>query len=253
MSTGVRVVSAATLEWEPVGSGNVRQKIVRANEETGEFLGLMSIDAFARTGLHKHLDVAFAYHLSGASTNYSTLVTRGQLGITLNGTVHETVIYEPTLSVVRTEGRTMYPQSSGSDHVHAGAVHGEMSVADRQWCGCLSIDAASVAAEATGVDGLVRRVLFDYAATGKNRRLCEFGALPKTAVAHHVAADRLEFYVIAGDIRANGLEARAGDFILVDAGTVLEWGSSFGSRVLVWADAAARSESMPGAERLYGF
>lgn len=250
---GIRLCSTAALPWETVGKGNVRQKVVRNDPATGAFLGMMSLDALARTGLHKHLDVGFAFHLAGCSTNYSSVVRQGQLGISLAGTVHETVIYEPALTIVRTEGGTMFPPPvEGEVHLHSGALHGELKVDNANSCGCFSVDPQSLPYVPTVVGGVGRRMLFDYLPTGKTRRVVEFMALPDSVTPPHLTSDRLEFFVIAGDLTVNGTKAGSSDFMLVEAGERISWKTSYGCRLLVWADGPASWTEGEGAE-LYGF
>lgn len=250
---GIRLCSTSTLEWEALGQGNVRQKVVRNDPATGQFLGMMSLDALARTGLHKHLGVAFALHLSGSSTNHSAVVRAGQLGITLPGTVHDTVIYEAALTIVRTEGQTMFPPPVGGEvHLHSGAILGEMKADDQG--GCLTIVPESLTLMPTAVAGVGRRILFDYLPTGKKRRLLDFSAVPGSTIQPHLATDRLEFFIIAGDLSINGLKAGSTDFVLVEPGTQVQWETSFGCRFLVWADGPADwSEEGTNAPDLYGF
>ena len=42
--------------------------------------------------------------------------------------------------------------------------------------------------------------------------------------------------MLAGDISIGGKEARASDFVLVSGESEIEWATSFGCRLLVWAD-----------------
>lgn len=252
---GVRLCSTAALEWEPLGKGNVRQRVVRNDPDSGQFLGMMQLDALACTGIHKHLDVAFAFHLAGSSTNYSAVVRPGQLGITLAGTVHDTVIYENALTIVRTEGRTMFPPPLGGEvHLHSGAVYGEMTTDPAQPSGCLTIVPESLPLAPTAVAGIARRMLFDYAPTGKNRRLVEFAALPQTAIAPHRMSERLEIFVIAGDLSVNAIQAGPADFVLVDAGKQIQWETRYGCRLLAWADGPSTwIDSGSDVAELYGF
>lgn len=252
---GVRLCKVSTLEWDVLGKGNVRQKVVRNDPVTGQFLGLMSLDPLTRTGLHKHLDVAFAFHLSGSSTNYSAVVRAGQLGITLAGTIHDTVIYEAALTIVRTEGQTMFPPAVGGEaHLHSGAIHGEMQQENPEQCGCLTVDPESLPLDPTTVAGVGRRILFDYLPTGKNRRLVEFSALPGSTTPPHLATDRLEFFVVAGDLSINGLAAGPTDFVLVEPGQCVQWQTSFGCRLLAWADGPTEwNEEGHDGPDLYGF
>lgn len=249
---GITLCSTAAMEWVVLGKGNVRQKVVRDDPASGRFLGMMSLDPLVRTGLHKHLDVAFAFHLSGSSTNHSAVVRAGQLGITLAGTVHDTVVYESALTIVRTEGRTMFPPPVGGEvHLHSGAVHGDMTPGEGG--GCLTIVPESAPLLATGVGGIGRRVLFDYAPTGKNRRLAEFVAAPGAAAPRHLAGDRLEFFVIAGDLAVNGVEAGPADFVLIEGGSQIGWATSYGCRFLAWADGPSAWGDAGSGPELYGF
>lgn len=252
-ANGVKVCRMLDVEWSPVGNGAVKQKIVRIDESTGEALGLVSMSPLTRTGLHKHLDITFAYHLSGSSSNNSAVVRAGQLGITLKGTVHETVYYEQAVTVGRTEGLTMYPNSTGQAHIHAGVVHGDMRVEEPEQCGCFCIIPESLPLMPTAVAGVSRRILFDYLPTGKNRRLAEFRALPGITTPAHRTTNRIEFFVLTGDLSINELRANATDFVLVDPGINLTWGTCFGCRLLVWADGPAPWVDPNATRDFYGF
>lgn len=253
--SGIYVCSPSEMDWEPLGKGNVRQKAVRNDPAGGQFLGMLSLDALARTGVHKHLDVAFAFHLAGSSTNYSSMVRAGQLGITLAGTIHDTVIYEPALTIVRTEGQTQFaPPTEGEVHLHSGAVFGELKVDRIDQSGCLTVVPESLLQMPTAVAGVSRRILFDYLPTGKNRRLAEFVAVPGSATPMHRSSDRLEFFVLAGDLSINEIKAGSADFVLVEPGQDLRWETSYGCRLLVWADGpAAWCEADVAGADLYGF
>lgn len=81
--------------------------------------------------------------------------------------------------------------------------------------------------------------------------------LPGCKVPAHKLTGLVDLYVPGGDVtfRAHGRSssAKAGDFVIMEPDTQVEFSSRYGASLLLWADGPALWEDGPASPELYGF
>jgi len=253
---GVYVFDVSETPWQGVGKSGLAQKIVRRDDRTGHSFGFMSFDTLTRTGVHQHLGTAFSYFLSGALTDYQGATGAGQLGVNFAGSTHDAIAYLPTLTVGRMEGPVAY----GADiahSLHAGNRHTSFENEFPEHLPDLNIELESVQVSATRVAGLTRRLVYDYAHTRVQRRMTQLMLLPGTRVPAHRLGALVDVYILAGDVSFAARDmlstAKAGDFVVMEPGTQVQFSSRYGASLLVWADGPSTWEDGPAGPELYGF
>jgi anti-sigma factor ChrR (cupin superfamily) len=248
----ISVYDFAQMPWKTAGQAGLSMKIVRRDDEKGHFLGLLAFDSLARSGLHQHLGTAISYFLSGGLTDYAGTAVAGQAGINLKGATHDAIAYQPSLLVARLEAPVIYPQST-THRLHAGARHADIVNALPNVPPDINITVAQLPHDATHVEGLKRRVVFDYSATEDKRRFAELSLRPGAAIPMHRTSAPVEWFVLAGDVTLNDVDAHSGCCVVIEPDTELRVSSRYGCMLLAWADAPV--QWMDGAPRpeLYGF
>jgi hypothetical protein len=241
---GVHVFDTALLPWQTTPEPGLRLKPVRYDNTAGEFLGLVAFDAGARSGLHQHQGVATSFVLAGGLTDYHGSLGLHEAGINLAGATHDAVAYQPTLLVSRLEGPVLYPPDRAVvTGLHAGSrqvafvnpapdVPPEVNVA---------VDA--VQRHATGVPGLQRQTVFDYAGTGTNNnssssphRFVQMHVRPGTVCPAWRATALTELWVRGGAVHINGQVAHAHCFVVIEPGAHVQLSAPFGALLLAWAE-----------------
>jgi len=253
---GVYVYDVSTQPWQNVGVSGLAQKIVRRDDQTGQSFGFMSFDTLTRTGVHQHLGNAFSYFLSGALTDYQGTTGAGELGINFPGSTHDAIAYLPTLTVGRMEGPVAYGPDV-AHKLHAGNHHRDFENEFPEHLPDLNITLNSVAVTPTRVPGLARRLVYDYAHTPNQRRMTQLMLLPGTQVPLHRLTALVDMYVLGGDVTftAQGVaaQAKAGDFVVLEPDTRLQFASRYGASLLLWADGPSHWEDGATRAELYGF
>jgi len=253
---GVYVYDVSGQPWQDVGKAGLAQKIVRRDDRTGQSFGFMFFDTLTRTGVHQHLGNAFSYFLSGALTDYQGTTGAGELGINFPGSTHDAIAYLPTLTVGRMEGPVAYgPDVTHS--LHAGNRHAAFENAFPEHLPDLNIMLDAVPVSATRVPGLTRRLVYDYANTPHQRRMTQLMLLPGACVPAHRLTALVDLYVLGGDVRfhcqGKSLDAKAGDFVIMEPDAQLRFESRYGASLLLWAEGPALWEDGPSSPELYGF
>jgi len=249
----VHVFDASTLPWQATGNPGLKLKAVRNDDERGEFLGLVSFAPFVRSAVHQHTGVATSFVVDGGLTDYHGSLTLHQVGINVRGSTHDAISYRDTVLVSRLEGPVLYPPTEGEPSgVHAGSrvqsfVNPDPDVPPEV---NVSVDALSCAA--TGVAGVTRQMVFDYAGTGSVRRLVQLQLRPTTALAAARASDWIELWVRGGELLVNGQRAPANCFVVIEPGATFALSAPFGASVLAWAE-GREAWSDGGAGNLFGF
>lgn len=255
---GVFVCDASSLEWQSAGKEGISLKPVRYDSERGQFLGLVGFEPLVRSGTHQHQGVASSYFVDGALTDHQGSASAGEVGVNLKGATHDAIAYRKTLLVSRLEAPVLYlPQEDHLALVHAGARHQMFETPDVDAPPDLNIRVTDLAAVPTGVDGVNRRMVFDYAGCDDDHRLIELGLRPRSALPRWRAAQRVEFWVHGGGLTVNGQPAWGNCFVIIEPNTEVLLDSRFGARLLVWADGPATVLSAEGVSRalnnLFGF
>ena len=246
--------------WTGVGRAGLAQKVVRADRERGRYLGLIGFEPMTRTGLHQHLGTAISHFLDGSLYDYGGVTTQGQCGINLAGATHDAVAYNRCVLVSRLEGPVVYPPEEHADDgagphgLHAGSRHAPGLVnpaPERPPEIVATVEALPV--ETTALAGVTRRVIFDYARTGTDRRFVQLCLLPGTVLPAHRVTDLTEWFVLGGDVCVNGTRAGGGGFVVLEPGTDVEVSTRYGARLLAWAEGPARWLDGRTCPDLYAF
>jgi hypothetical protein len=81
----------------------------------------------------------------------------------------------------------------------------------------------------TGVAGLRRQDIYDYAHTTDVRRLAQWHLRPETEVPTWQASDWVELWIRGGEIAVNGEPAHANCFVVIEPGATVRIASPYGA------------------------
>ncbi|HTR84919.1 MAG TPA: hypothetical protein VMI56_10610 [Reyranella sp.] len=239
--------------WTDTGLGGLRQKIVRIDREAGLFLGMLAFEPLTRTGLHQHQATAISYFLDGSLCDYAGFASAGMAGINLRGATHDAIAYNRCLLAARLEGPVTYPSKSDHATVHAGSRPAEIVNTAPEVPPDINIVVDALPTLVTTLPGVERRLVFDYAGTGTDRRLVQLALLPGTRLPAHVTSSLVEFFLLGGDLRVNGTAASGGSFVVIEPDTEVDISSAYGARLLAWAEGPAAWADGRMRPDCYGF
>lgn len=239
--------------WTDTGLAGLRQKIVRIDREAGLFLGMLAFEPMTRTGLHQHQATAISYFLDGSLCDYAGAASAGMAGINLRGATHDAVAYNRCLLAARLEGPVTYPVKSDQATVHAGSRPAEIVNSAPEVMPDINIVVDALPVLATTLAGVTRRLVFDYAGTGTERRMVQLALLPGTRLPAHVTSSLVEFFLLGGDVRVNGKAAIGGSFVVIEPDAEVDIASTYGARLLVWAEGPAPWADGRARPDCYGF
>lgn len=240
---GLYIYDAARLDWQAVGKPGLATKPVRQDDANGLFLGLVSFEAGTRSGMHQHQGVATSLIIDGALTDYQGEVLKGQVGINRKGSTHDAMAYCQTALVSRSEGPVSYlPDNGALYNMHPGAHHKQFRNPDPHVMPDENITIDLLPRVDTGVDGVGRQIIFNYAGTGDNHRMAQLFLRPEAPVPTFTTSALTEFWVRGGLIEINGQLAWANCFVIAEPGTHLQVRCPYGALLLAWADGPLQSE-----------
>jgi hypothetical protein len=235
------------LPWQATANPGLWLKPVRHDDALGHFLGLVRFDAFVRSGLHQHQGVATSFVVEGGLTDHHGAIGLHEAGINVKGSTHDAIAYRPTVLVSRLEGPVTYPPSSDISGVHAGSRHEAFRNPDPDVPPEINVPVDEVPIQETGIFGVRRHLVFDYAGTGTDRRMLQLTLRPECGLAFETPS-LTEFWVRGGLLQVNGQAAHANCFVVCEPGARVEMASPFGALLLGWAEGRER-----GAGNLFGF
>jgi hypothetical protein len=248
----VHVFDAAGLPWRDTPDPGLRLKPVRYDDERGEFLGLVHFAPLARSGLHQHRGVATSFVLSGGLTDYHGALGLHEAGINPAGATHDAIAYADTLLVSRLEGPVAYPRERGAlTGLHAGSRLDDIVNPAPERPPEINVPVDALPRVATGIDGVTRQTIFDYAGTGSVHRFVQLALRPGSALPAWRAGALTEFWVRGGLLRVNGRELRANCFVVAEPGARVEMVSPYGALLLAWAEGP--EQGGPAGASLFGF
>jgi hypothetical protein len=249
----VHVFDAATLPWQDTANPGLKLKAVRNDDARGEFLGLVSFAPFVRSAVHQHTGVATSFVIDGGLTDYHGSLTLHQVGINVRGSTHDAVSYQSTVLVSRLEAPVLYPPEEGEPSgVHAGSRQQAFVNPDPDVAPEVNVSVDALPGEATGLAGVTRQMVFDYAGTGTTRRLVQLQWRPTTVLPAARASDWIELWVRGGELLVNGQRAPAHCFIVIEPGATFALSAPFGASALAWAE-GREAWLDGGAGNLFGF
>lgn len=257
----VHVFDAAELPWQDTPEPGLRLKPVRYDDERGLYLGLVAFAPMARSGLHQHRGVATSFVIDGALTDYQGPVGLHQAGINLAGATHDAIAYQNTLLVSRLEGPVAYPRERGAlNGLHAGSRHDDIVNPAPEVPPDLNIAVDALPAVQTGIAGVRRQTIFDYAGTGSEHRFVQLSLQPGSATPRWRAGALTELWVRGGLLEVAGRVVHANSFVVIEAGAEVTLASAYGALLLAWADgpeswpdSAARGAARTVRTSLFGF
>jgi hypothetical protein len=252
-SKRVHVFDANALPWQDTANPGLKLKAVRNDDALGEFLGLVSFAPFVRSAVHQHTGVATSFVVDGGLTDYHGALTLHQVGINVRGSTHDAMSYRHTVLVSRLEGPVLYPPEAGEPSgVHAGSRLQAFVNPDPDVPPEVNVSVDGLPCAATGLAGVTRQMVFDYAGTGTTRRLVHLQWRPTTALPAARAEDWIELWVRGGELLVNGARAHANCFVVIEPGAAFTLSAPFGASALAWAEGR---EVWPhgGDANLFGF
>ena len=250
----VHVFDASAMPWEETARPGLRLKSIRINDERGEFLGQIAFDQFVRSGLHQHQGVATSFILEGGLTDYMGHVNQNEVGINYRGSTHDAISYVPTVLVSKLEGPVTYPpEDKLLSGVHAGSTYQSFRNPDPDVPPEINVAIDRVAAVGTGLPGLTRQPIYDYAGSGTIRRLLQWRLRPETELPAWQASDWVELWIRGGEIVVSGQKAHANCFVVIEPGATVRIDSPFGAIALVWAEGRERWPAGAASGDLFGF
>jgi hypothetical protein len=236
------------LPWQATANAGLWLKPVRHDDERGLYLGLVRFDPDTRSGLHQHQAVATSFVVDGGLTDYHGSLRMHQAGINVKGSTHDAISYRHTVMASRLEGPVLYPPQSEITGVHAGSRYGNFRNPDPAIPPEINVEVDAVAVQPSGVAGVTRQTVFDYAGTGTDHRMVQLSLRPGTTLAFQTTA-LTEFWVRGGGAVAGGQVAQANSFIVCEPGARVELDSQFGALLIAWAQ--GREEGSGGD--LFGY
>jgi len=237
---GAYVYDPAGLDWREAGKAGVLQKVVRRDDERGQFLGLIAMEPMVRSGLHQHQGIATSYFVDGGLTDYQGAILTGQVGVNLKGATHDAIAYARTLFVARLEGPVTYPPQDGPLHgLHAGARHALLANPAPSVPPDINVSVDVLPEQGTGCDGVVRRTVFDYAPTADDHRMVQLSIRPQSRIPRLVVTGHTELWIRGGLLEVDGQVAHAGCFVILEPTAEVSLACPFGALVLAWAEGPA--------------
>lgn len=253
----VQIVDLHQRPWEPTAEPGLRLKTVYRDDALGRFLGLVGFDAMTRSGLHQHQGVATSFVIDGGLTDHHGSVRLHEAGINLRGATHDAIAYQDTVLVSRLEGPVTYPpERAALSGLHAGSRHAEIVNPDPDAPPEINVPVDALPAWQTGLPGITRRTVFDYAGTGSAHRFVQLALRPGCVLPPWQAGGATDLWVRGGQVVLNGQTVLANSFIVLPAGALVDLSSPHGALVLAWAEAPERWDSAEGradGANLFGF
>ncbi len=254
----VHVFDASAMPWEETARPGLRLKTIRVDDARGEFLGLIGLDRFVRSGLHQHQGIAISFILEGGLTDYQGPVNQHEVGINYRGSTHDAMAYVPTVLVSKLEGPVTYPpQDRLLSGIHAGSRYDSLRNPAPEVPPEVNVAIDALPRRDSGVAGLQRQDVYDYAHSPDRRRMAQWHLRPESEVPTWQASDWVELWVRGGELTVNGQPAHANCFVVIEPEATVRITSLFGALLIAWAEGREQwglGEAGPGAQRnLFGF
>ena len=257
----VHVFDAQDLPWQDTVEPGLRLKPVRYDDDNGGYFGLVHFAPMMRSGLHQHRGVATSFVLDGGLTDYHGSVGLHQAGINFCGSTHDAISYQNTLLVVRLEAPVLYPPERGELHgLHAGSRHAEFENLTPEVPPEINVSVDALPVLQTGIAGVRRQTVFDYAGTGTDHRFIQSSLMPGSLVPAWRASAPVEVWVRGGIVEIGGHTLHGNCMAVIEPGAKVEMSSRWGALMLVWADGpeawidtSAAQQGRAAVPSLFGF
>ncbi len=257
------------MPWTSVGKPGLYRKDLRADLDTGKFLGLLRFDADATSGIHRHLDTAVSYILGGSVTDCMATFRQGDVGVNPPGDTHDALSYDGAVMVSRLEGATIYTREEDSTStlqaIHPGAYTAELVGEAERSTDCLPISLQRQPLTQSGCPGLQLRLLYDYRRTGravsvpsrtslsskeipvprrtvsdstsmKDYRMVSLHFLAGSHIPTFHTTAQLDLFIIAGDLLTDQGPAYGNHFVTARPNSIVSLSSRYGCHLLAWSE-----------------
>ncbi len=249
----LHVFDLAAIPWTSAGAEGLYQKIIRLDDDKGQFLGAVAFDPFVRSRTHQHLDVATSYVLEGGLSDYQGTISCGEMGINLAGATHDAISYARTVLVSRLEGPVIYPEPGASVHrLHAGARASAGLALPALAEPDINIVVDGLPQTSAGFEHASSQLIYDYFGTRHDLRLIQLRMLPNASAPAHVINSPYELFVKGGSVEINGARISAGSLAIIEPGRIESMKTEYGCYAIVWADGPAYGDEDGRAAPLYG-
>ena len=233
----VHVFDANALPWQDTPEAGLRLKSIRYDNDEGRFLGLVGFQPMTRSGLHQHRGVATSFVVDGRLTDYHGSIGLHEAGINLVGATHDAFSYPNTVLVSRLEGPVAYPPDRGPlSGLHAGSRHAEFVNPAPEVPPEINVDVDRLDRWQSGIEGVLRQTIFDYAGTGSAHRFVQLHFAPGAACPPWRASALTEFWVRGGLLQVGERTVHGNCFVVVEPGATVTLASRFGALALAWAE-----------------
>lgn len=235
---GLSAYVGRDLKWIDANKKGIRLATVRASREEGQYLGYVGFDPMVSSGVHQHLGPAFSYFLTGGLADYQGEARAGDLGINLAGATHDAMAYRSTLMASRLDAPVLYPGPADTQGqaLHTGARPGEIVNTAPEVLPDINLPVQSLPWEGTTFAGLSRKVLFDYATTGLDRRCVQIRLLPGSRLGPVIARSTADVFLLGGDLAMGEERLISGDFAVVEPGARFMLATRYGCLAFLWLD-----------------
>ena len=233
----VHVVDAQQLPWVETPEPGLRLKPVRYDDASGQFLGLVGFAAMTRSGLHQHRGVATSFVVDGGLSDYLGSIRLHEAGINLCGATHDAMAYQTTVLVSRLEGPVIYPKEREAlSGLHAGSRHGDVTNPAPEVPPEVNVPVDALPHAQTGIAGVRRQTIFDYAGTGSAHRFVQLSFAPGADCPTWRASALTECWVRGGILWVDERPVHANGFVVIEPGASVRLRAPHGALVLAWAE-----------------
>lgn len=233
----VHLIDAGALEWQATADPGLRLKPVRYDGEQGRFFGLVQFDPGCRSGLHQHTDVALSFVLDGGLTDYHGSLGLHEAGINLRGATHDAIAYQPTLLVSRLQGPVLYPpERLELTGLHAGSRHAAITNPAPEVPPELNVQVDALPCSQTGIAGITRQAIFDFAGTGHAHRYVQLALRPGARCPAWRATALTEFWVRGGLLEVDDHVVAANTFVVIEPQATVHLAAPYGALLHAWAE-----------------
>ncbi len=148
----------------------------------------------------------------------------------------------------------IYPEETDRDYaLHTGPRFGSIRNPNPEVEPDINVSVDEVHALPTGIGGVTRKMIFDYARSSGEHRYVQMGMISGSKTPAFTTTALLEMWVRAGDIRIGDKVAYANCFVVIEPGATLSIESDFGALFHVWSEGrAAWSDGASGPDP-FGF
>ena len=154
----------------------------------------------------------------------------------------------------RLEAPVIYPEATDRDYaLHTGPRFGSIRNPNPEVPPDINVPVDALHALATGIGGVTRKMIFDYALSKGEHRYVQMGMLSGSKTPAFATTALLEMWVRGGDLRIGDKVAYANCFVIVEPRTTIVIESDFGALFHVWSEGTMQWQDGKERSDLFGF